>query len=151
MVKLRKRAPKGALVVQAFSKYEALCGGLLEQQRELPAGSWVDLGIDWDAIDRRTVLATWPFLDIQITLDGVEIPDPTSYARAPRYISILCPDQLYEGWEIALRIFLPPGTLPPGDHVVIWKTTPKQDVDDGWSIYPKGVSLYAKSRLLVKG
>lgn len=53
MVKLRKRAPKGALVVEAFSKYEALCGGLLEQQREVPAGAWVDLGIGWDAMERQ--------------------------------------------------------------------------------------------------
>lgn len=151
MVKLRKRAPKGALVVEAFSKYEALCGGLLEQQREVPAGAWVDLGIGWDAMERQIVAANWPLFDIQITLDGVEIADPAAYARAPRHISMQCPDQLHEGWEIALRILLPPGALAPAEHVIVWKMTPREDVDDGWSIHPKGASLYAKSRLLVKG
>ena len=151
MVRLRKRVPKGVLVVQAFSRIEALCTGQIFQQRDVPAQAWLDLGIGWDAIDRQTVMATWPLLAVQITLDGVQIPDPMNYATAPRRISIQCPDQLHQGWEVALRILLSPGTLTPGDHEVIWRMTPTRDVDDGWSIHPKGVSVRAKCILRVKG
>ena len=71
-----KEAPPGVRVVLAFSKQQAYCEGNFDQVHTVPAGSWVDLGIEWDAIDAETVEATWPYLTIAISVDGEEVLKP---------------------------------------------------------------------------
>ena len=146
-IKTFREAPPGVRVVQAFSKQQAYCEGNFDQVRTVPAGSWVDLGIEWDAIDAETVEATWPYLTIAISVDGEEIENPKQHSKGPYKAVLECPNETHVGYAMANALYAPP--LSIGDHKVVWTVGFARDVNDGWSTYPKGKVVVATSTLHV--
>jgi hypothetical protein len=128
--------PRGATVVRAFSEDAVACQGLMEWVVEAKPGNWIDVSIDWTAIDATTVLDNWPHLHHVITVDGLPVVGLYDYQRGPSPHQIVCPEWSVEGQAIWLKIYLPPMT--PGDHTVKWTTTIDADINDGWGDYPAG-------------
>jgi hypothetical protein len=129
-----KESPAGTTVVKAFSKPDAACRELMEWGVEASAGNWVDVGIEWIAVDEATAQNNWNDISYVITVDGQEIVDPKSYTHGPGPATVVCPDFTLEGGGMALNIYLPP--LPVGDHQVTWQVIFDADVNDGWGDYP---------------
>jgi hypothetical protein len=142
-----KDAPRGARVVKAFSKQQSYCEGTRDQAHTVPASCWVDLGFEYDAIDVATVLTTWPFVAVAMTVDGEAIGNPKKQSKGPYEISLTCASETHVGYAMANSLYLPP--LPVGDHLITWTITFGQEVDDGWNVHPKGEVLEFTSRLHV--
>jgi len=146
-IEIFKEAPAGATVFKAFSKHQALRHGSLNQECTIPADAWIDLGIDWGAADAERVQATWQEVSIEISVDGQEIANPKQYTIGPYKMRLECPDHLYEGYAMAVAIYVSP--LPVGDHHIVWKKRIERELSDGWNRYPKGKMITFTSVLHV--
>jgi hypothetical protein len=148
-IKTFKEPPVGVKVFTAFSKQQSYCEHKRDQEHTIPADGWVDLGVEWTAIDPETVTATWPFLKMTISLDGEEIPHPKRYSRGPFKSVLECPDRTYVAYGMSNALFIPP--LPVGDHKVIWTIVFEHDLNDGWDNYQKNQIIVVTSMLHVVG
>jgi len=146
-IEVFKEAPAEAIVFKAFSKHEALCHGSLNQDSTVPANAWIDLGIDWCAADAERVQATWRDVSLTISVDGQEIANSKQYTIGPYKIRMECPDRVYEGYAMAVAIYVPP--LPVGDHHVVWRKRIERELHDGWNMYSKGKTITFTSVLHV--
>ncbi len=140
-----REAPTGARVVKAFSKYQARCEGILDQEHVIPVGAWVDVGIEWDAIDQATAQENWSAIHIAVSVDGQEIVSPKQYTIGPHTVQIECPERTRTGYAMALQMIVPP--LSPGDHQVRWIITFERDLSDGWDRYPQVETIEVTSTL----
>lgn len=141
------KTPPGVSVYRTFSKFRAVCEGALDQEHTVPAGAWIDLGIEWYASDLQRAVANWQDLDISITVDNQEIEDPKRFSVGPYRIKLECPDGAYEGYAMGVEIFIPP--LPVGDHRIVWQKRARRELNDGWGIYPAGRVITLSSLLHV--
>ncbi len=139
--------PLGAPVYRAFFKARAICEGKLEQEYTVPAGAWIDLSLEWYASDAQRAIANWQDLDVTITVDGQEIEDPKRFSVGPYQIKLECPEQVYEGYAMGVKLLVPP--LPAGDHRVTWQKRARRELHDGWEVYPAGRVITLSSLLHV--
>ena len=130
-----------------MSKQEFYCEGKLNQTHQVSGSHWIDLGFEFDAIDVATVLTTWPFVTIAITVDGAAIENPKQQSKGPYEAALTCENETHVGYAMSNSLYLPP--LPVGDHVLTWTITFGREVDVGWNVHPKGKLLEFTSRLRV--
>ena len=147
MIKTFKEAPRGSKVVKAFSKQQAYCEGRLNQEHTVPASCWIDLGFEWDAVDVPTLLTTWPFITLTITVDGEAVENPKRYSKGPDEVVLRCADETHTGYALTNAVCMPP--LPVGDYTIVWTVYFERDLDDGWNTHPKGQELVFTSQLHV--
>jgi len=131
--------PKDAPVVEAFSKQEALCEGQMEWTVEAGTKDWIDVSIEWVAIDTATTLDNVKHIKFETSVDGKTLADTMKYPSSPEPFSISCDGSLIEGIGIKYALFLPP--LSKGEHTVSWHVIIEDDLNDGWSDYPKGTEF----------
>jgi hypothetical protein len=143
-----KEPPTGAKVFKAFSKYQAFCDDNYNQEHTIPADTWIDAGIEWDAIDAETAQSSWQYVNITVSVDDKNIENSKQYTVGPYETRTQCPNRsMHKGMAMALAIIVPP--LPVGDHKVVWTVTFEQDVNDGWNTYSKGTVFGISSVLHV--
>jgi hypothetical protein len=138
-----KDAPRGAKVARAFAAQAILDEARLWQEHRVPANYWVDLGFEWQAMDMPALLATWPFLKIAISVDGAEIPNPKQNSRGPNELLLQTPQGMHAGFAMQSALCIPP--LPLGDHTVELTLRFERDLDDGWTVHPKGKEVVITS------
>jgi hypothetical protein len=139
--------PLGVSVFKAFNKQQAWCDNNFHQEHIVPADNWLDLGIEWDAVDAETVQATWPHLSISMAVDGLEIRHPKRVSKGPYKAVLECPAETHTGYAMANSLYLQP--LPVGDHQILWTLCIKAEISDGWNTYPQGLVIHACSLLHV--
>jgi len=131
--------PRDAPVVEAFSKQKGMCEGLMEWTIEASTKDWMDLSIEWVAIDTATVQDNFKHIKIETSVDGTTLADTMKYPGSPEPFSINCGGSLIEGTGIKYALFLPP--LSKGEHTIAWRVTIEDDLNDGWNDYPKGAEF----------
>jgi hypothetical protein len=147
-IRILKEPPTGAKVFKAFSKYQAFCDDNLNQEHTVPADTWIDAGLEWDAVDAETVQATWQYVNISVSVDDENIENPKQYTVGPYETRTQCPNRsIHKGMAMALAIYVPP--LSVGDYKVVWTITFARDVSDGWHTYTKGKGIGISSVLHV--
>jgi hypothetical protein len=140
-------APRGAKVVRAFASQSIYGEGKLFQEHEVPAGCWIDLGFEWQAVDVPTLHTTWPFIKITVTVNGEEIPNPKQSSKGPDELILQTPLGVHFGCAMQNALCIPP--LPLGDHTIEWNVSFERDLDDGWVVHPKGKAIVITSLLHV--
>jgi hypothetical protein len=138
-----KDIPRGAKVARAFAAQAILGEVRLWQEHRVPANYWVDLGFEWQAMDMPTLLATWPFLKIAISVDGAEIANPKQSSRGPNELLLQTPKGMHAGFSMQNALCIAP--LPLGDHTVELTLRFERDLDDGWMVHPKGKEVVITS------
>lgn len=134
-----REIPRGSKASKAFSAPETYCEGNFFQEHTLPASGWIDLGFEWIARDVPTVLTTWPFVTVAVSVDGEEIENPKQQSKGPDEVTLQCADETQVGCVMANALYIP--SPPAGDHTVIWTVGFEREVDDGWTVHPKGETL----------
>ncbi len=127
--------PKDAPVVEAFSKQKGMCEGLMDWRVEASTKDWIDASIEWVAIDSATVQENLKDIKFETSLDGSTLVDTMKYPGNPEPFSINCDGTPIEGTGIKYTLFLPP--LSKGEHTIAWHVVIEDDLNDGWSDYPK--------------
>ncbi len=140
-----RNAPRGAKTVKAFAAEPVYCHGNPPQEHALPGGCWIDMGFEWIARDVATVTATWRALNIAVTVDGVRVSRSQWQVKGPDAIALPGAQGPRYGYVVADALYLP--ALLPGDHVVTWTVSFTRDVDDGWTLHPRGSELVVTSLL----
>ena len=140
-----RSVPRGAKTVKAFAAEPVYCHSNPPQEHALPGGCWIDLGFEWIAREVETVTATWRALNIAVTVDGVRVGRSQWGVRGPNAIALPGTPKPRYGYVVADALYLP--ALPPGDHVVTWTVSFARDVDDGWTLHPRGSELVVTSIL----
>jgi hypothetical protein len=130
--------PKDASVVQAFSKPKAACEGVAEWTIEANSQDWIDVSIEWTAIDSTTVQDNFKHLKFETFLDGKALADVMKYPTGLEPFSLTCGDMAIEGSALKYALFLPP--LSKGDHKILWRVILDAEISDGWGTYPAGVA-----------
>jgi hypothetical protein len=142
-----RAVPRGARAVKAFSPEQVYCDSHFFQEHTVPGSCWIDLGFKWIAREVATVVTTWPFLTMAVTVDGEEIDNPKQQSKGPDKAVLSCTNETRIGYVMANALYIPP--LPLGDHTVIWTISFARDINDGWHTYPRGKELVVTSRLHV--
>ncbi len=140
-----RNAPRGAKTVKAFAAEPVYCQGNPTQEHVLPGGCWIDMGFEWIARDVTTVTATWRALNIAVTVDGVRVSRSQWQVKGPEAIALPGAKGPRYGYVVTDALYLP--ALPPGDHVVTWTVSFVRDVNDGWTLHPRGSELLVTSLL----
>jgi hypothetical protein len=140
-----RNVPRGAKTVQAFAAEPVYCRGNPPQEHTLPGGCWIDLGFEWIAREVAIVTTTWRALDIAVTVDGVSVNRTQWQVKGPDAIALPGAQGPRYGYVVTDALYLP--ALPPGDHVITWTVRFTRDVDDGWSLHPRGSALVVTSLL----
>ena len=140
-----RAAPRGAKTVKAFSAEQLYCDGNRFQETTLPGGCWIDLSFEWIAREVATVTSTWSALAVAVTIDNEAIEHPKRNPKGPDAAVLHGTKGSRYGYVVADALFVPP--LPLGDHTVRWTVGFTRDVDDGWTIHPRGSELVVTSFL----
>ena len=138
-----KDVPRGAKVARAFAAQAILGEARFRQEHQVPANHWLDLGFEWQTVDVPTLLTTWPFLKIAISVDGAEIANPKQNSRGPSELILQTPYGMHIGYAMQNALCIPP--LPPGDHTIELTIRFERDMDDGWTAHPKGEEVVITS------
>lgn len=145
-----RTVPRGTKAVRAFLAEPVYCDAKPFQEQTLPGGYWIDLGFEWIARDMVTLAATWSALAIAVTVDEAPVERAQWQARGPDAVILPCAQGARHGFGVTDALYIPP--LPLGDHVVKWAVRFTRDVDDGWTLHPRGSELVVTSFLhIVKG
>lgn len=131
--------PKDAPVVEVFSKQKAMCEGLMDWNMEAGGKDWIDVSIEWVAVDTATVKDNVKHINLETSVDGATLADTMKYPSSPEHFSINCSGTVIEGSGIKYALFLPP--LSKGEHTITWHGIVEDDLNDGWSDYPKGTEF----------
>jgi hypothetical protein len=142
-----KDAPRGAKVARAFVAQAISGEARLSQEHRVPASYWIDLGFEWQTVDMPTLLSTWPFLKIAVSVDGEEIANPKRNRKGPNELVLQTPQGTHIGYSMLNALCIPP--LPLGDHTVELTIHFERDLDDGWTVHPKGKVVVITSRIHV--
>jgi len=142
-----KDAPRGARLAKAFSPQTIHGEGRLFQEHRVPAGYWIDVGFEWQAMDVPTLFATWPFLKIAISVDGQAITNPQEFSKGPRELILQTPQGMRAGFAMQNAVCIPPLSL--GEHTVEWTIRFERDLDDGWTAYRQGKEVVITSLIHV--
>jgi len=140
--------PKNVPVVEAFSKQKGMCEGLMDWKVEASTKDWMDVSIEWVAIDATTVLDNLKHIKFETSVDGTTLVDTMKYPGSPEPFSINCSGTLVKGTGITYALFLPP--LSKGEHTIAWRVIIEDDLNDGWSDYPKGAEFTFTGTLTVQ-
>ena len=140
--------PKDAPVVEAFSKQQVMCDGKMEWTLEASTKDWIDAGVAWEAKDIATAQDNVKHFKVEVSLDGKPIAESMKYPQPPEPFSITCGDTTTQGDGIRFALFLPP--LSKGEHKIAWRATILDDLNDGWSDYPKGTEFTFTATVNVK-
>jgi curved DNA-binding protein CbpA len=140
-----RAAPRGAKAVKAFAPEPVYCDANPFQEHTLPGGCWIDVGFEWIARDVATVTSNWRALTLSVTVDGEHVDRSQRHSRGPDAVTLPCATRARYGYVFVDALFIPP--LPLGDHVVKWTVSFTRDVDDGWTIHPRGSELAVTSFL----
>jgi hypothetical protein len=140
--------PKDAPVVEAFSKQKGMCEGLMDWNVEASTKDWVDVSIEWVAIDTVTTQDNVKNIKLETSIDGTTLADTMKYPGSPEPFSINCDGSLIEGIGIKYALFLPP--LSKGEHTITWHGVVEDDLNDGWSDYPKGTEFTFTATVMVQ-
>ena len=141
-----KEPPTDAEVFKAFSNYQSLCDDNFNQEHTVPADTWIDAGLEWDALDAETVQSSWQYVNITVSVDNENIENPKQYTVGPYETQTQCPNRsMHKGMAMALAIYVPP--LSVGDHQVFWSFSFERDASDGWNTYTKGTTFGISSVL----
>ncbi len=138
-----KDVPRSAKVARAFAAQAILGGTQFRQEHRVPANYWLDLGFEWQTVDVPTLLITWPFLKIAISVDGAEIADPKQNSKGPSELIVQTPQGMHIGYAMQNALCIAP--LPPGDHTIELTIRFERDLDDGWTIHRKGKEVVITS------
>ena len=139
--------PKDAPVIEAFTK-QAACEGLTQWKVEATTKDWVDIGIEWVAIDVKTAQDNLKHTKMEMWLDDEPIAEAMKDPQAPEPFSITCGGALIEGSGVKYALYLPP--LSKGEHKIAWRSTILEDLNDGWNDYPKGTVFSFTATVTVK-
>jgi hypothetical protein len=148
IIKVYQDIPAGAKVFSAFSKQQGYCEGNLNQVHTISDDVWIDLGLEWDAIDVDTVQATWPHITIIVSIDGDEIESPKQISTKPYKTVLECENGIHTGIAIKNELYLVP--LAIGEHKVNWEVRFKRDINDGWNVYLKERVILITSTLHIR-
>jgi len=140
--------PKDAPVVEAFSKQKGMCEGLMDWTIEVSTKDWMDVSIEWVAIDTATAQDNIKNIKFETSVDGTTLGDTMKYPGSPEPFSINCDGTPIEGSGIKYALFLPP--LSKGEHTIAWCVVIEADLNDGWSDYPKGTEFTFTGTLKVQ-
>lgn len=140
--------PKNAPVIEAFSKQQAMCEGKMEWTLDASTKDWIDVSAEWVAADATTAQDNVKHFKMEMSLDGSPLADSMKYPQAPEPFSITCGDTTIQGSGIKFALFLPP--LSKGNHKIAWHATILNDLNDGWSDYPKGTEFTFTATVTVK-
>jgi len=140
--------PKDAPVIEAFSEQKAMCEGRMEWALEASPKDWIDVSVDWKAADMASAQDNIKHIKLEMSLDGMPLADSMKYPQAPEPFSLNCGDTTIEGSGIKFALFLPP--LSKGGHKIAWHATILDDLNDGWSDYPKGTEFTFTATVTVK-
>jgi hypothetical protein len=138
-LKIFREVPHGAKVFKAFSLEESLCQDKLEQAHTLPIDAWVFLGYESFFRTVEKAEKAWPFVSLEIRLDGEKIDNPKDYTTGPYGYSLICPKGEKDGFVVGTAIYVP--GLLAGDHHIEWKIKYESDIDDGWVLTPGGTVM----------
>jgi hypothetical protein len=139
--------PKDAPVVAAFSKQKALCEGLVDWNVEAGTEDWIDISIEWMAIDIATTQDNVRHIKLETSVDGTTLADTMKYPTISEPFSINCSGTVIEGSSIKYALFIPP--LPKGEHKITWHVIVEDDLKDGWNDYPKGTELALTATVMI--
>jgi hypothetical protein len=140
--------PKDAPVIEAFLEQQAMCEGKMEWTLDASTKDWIDVSIDWKAADTASAQDNIKHIKLEMSLDGTPLADSMKYPQAPEPFSINCGGTTIEGSGIKFALFLPP--LSKGEHKIAWHATVLDDLNDGWSDYPKGTEFTLTAKVTVK-
>ena len=140
--------PKDAPVIEAFSKQKGMCEGQTEWTLEAGAKDWIDVSLEWVAKDAPTAQENVKHFKLETSVDGTALADATKYPSGPEPFSINCGGTVIEGSGIKYVLFLPP--LSKGEHKIAWHIIVLDDLNDGWSDYPKGTEFTFTSSVKIK-
>lgn len=140
--------PKNAPVVEAFSKQKGMCEGMMDWSVEASTKDWIDASIEWVAIDTATVQDNLKHIKFETSVDGTTLADTMKYPGSPEPFSINCDGTLIEGTGVRYTLFLPP--LTKGEHTIAWRVIIEDDLNDGWSDYPKEAVFTFTGTLTIK-
>ena len=140
--------PKDAPVVEAFSKQKAMCESHLEWTVEASTKDWIDVGVEWAAIDAATAQDNIKHLKLETSLDGTTVADTMKYPSSAEPFSINRSGAPIRGGGIKYALFLPP--LSRGEHKIVWRAFLDADISDGWNHYPKGTEIVFTATIMVK-
>jgi hypothetical protein len=135
--------PRGAKVARAFAAQAILGEARFRQEHRVPANYWLDLGFEWQSVDVPTLLITWPFLKIAISVDGTEIANPKQNSKGPSELILQTPHGMHIGYAMQNALCIPP--LPLGDHTIELTIRFERALDDGWTVHPKGREIMITS------
>lgn len=139
--------PKDAPVIEAFTK-QAACEGLTQWDMEATTKDWIDIGVEWIAIDAETAQDNLKHTIMEIWVDDEPIVEAMKYPQAPEPFSITCGGTLIEGSGVKYALYLPP--LTKDEHKIACRSTILEDLNDGWSDYPKGTEFAFTGTVTVK-
>lgn len=139
---------KDAPVVEAFSKQKGMCDGQMDWTVDASTKDWIDVSIEWVAIDTATVQDNAKHIKFETFVDGTTLADTMKYPGSPEPFSINCNGMLIEGIGIKYALFLPP--LSKGEHTITWHGIVEDDLNDGWSDYPKGTEFTFTATIMVQ-
>ena len=140
--------PKDAPVIEAFSKQKAMCEGLMDWKVEAGTKDWIDVSIEWVAIDSATTQDNVKHIKLETSVDGTTLADTMKYPNSPETFYINCSGTVFEGSGIQYALFLPP--LSKGEHKIAWHGIVEDDLNDGWSDYPKGTEFTFTATVMVQ-
>lgn len=140
--------PKDAPVVSAFSKQKALCEDLKEWKVEAGTKDWIDVSIEWVAVDIATTQNNVKHIKLVTSVDGTALADTMKYPTSPEPFSINCSGKVIEGSSVRYALFLPP--LSKGAHKITWHGRVDEDLSDGWDDYPKGTGFVFTATVMVR-
>jgi hypothetical protein len=140
--------PKDAPVVEAFSKQKAMCEGLMDWNMEVGGKDWIDVSIEWVAVDTATVIDNVKHINLETSVDGRKLTATMKYPSSPDPFSINCGDTVINGSSIKYTLYLPP--LSKGEHKIVWHGVVEDDLNDGWNEYPKGTEFTFTSTVTVQ-
>ncbi len=135
--------PRGAKATKVFAREPVYCDRNFYQEHTVTGTGWLDVGFEWIAREVPTVVATWSFLRVAVTVDGRYIDSPKQQSKGPDEVVLPCKGETRFGYLMADSLYIPP--LPPGDHTIVWTIGFPRDIDDGWQTYPRGSELVVTS------
>lgn len=139
--------PRGARVVKAFSREPVYCDGNYFQEHTVPGSYWIDVGFEWVARDVTTLMTTWPFIAVSVTVDGQLIESTQRQSKGPEEAVLPRANETRFGYMMTDALYVPPLAL--GDHTIVWTINFPRDIDDGWITYFRGTEIVITSLLHV--
>ncbi|MEJ2218103.1 MAG: hypothetical protein P8099_15955 [Gemmatimonadota bacterium] len=144
-------APPADAQVHEFTMDEwrdAFCAGGTDWTFDVPTDAWIAMPVSWVAKDEATARANWEGVTYRLTVDGRSLEVPEGLQLRVDSVHFECPNGTIDGIGVSYMTYLPPVTAERhfSVHYLV-----NDDLNDGWSDYPKGSELTMNLTLRPQG